>query len=242
MALGRCFRTLPPYKGTAAFGKTKCVPKKLRLRANKGQSLQSKSACSVERKEKEQWIFIPVPAIIDESLFETVQIQLEENKRLKRQRMTGARYLLQGLVVCSLCGYGFCGNTAAGSRKHNYYSCGGTRVYTNRDRMCDIQSVHANMLENMVWEEVKNLLKNPHYLEKEYHRRIKELEHNSTKSEYNQLNSDKHNLENCISRLIDRYTEGLIKKSEFEPRIKSYKKKLFILEQKIFELISNQIQ
>ena len=241
---GSVYRMLknPAYKGMAAFGKTRCVPKKNRLRANKGQSLQSKLVCSVERTAEGQWIFIPVPAMIDESLFETVQAQLEENKRLKRQRMTGVRYLLQGLVVCSLCGYGFCGNTATGSRKHNYYSCGGTRVYTNRDRMCDTQSVHANMLEKLVWEEVKNLLKNPHYLEKEYRRRIKELENNSNKNECNKLNADKIKLENSISRLIDSYTEGLIEKSEFEPRIKSYKKKLFALEQKIFELISNQTQ
>jgi site-specific DNA recombinase len=232
----------PAYKGTAAFGKTKCVPKKSRLRAYKGQSLQSKSVCSVERKEKEEWILIPVPAIIDESLFETVQAQLEENKRLKRQRMTGVRYLLQGLVVCNLCGYGFCGNTATGYRKHNYYSCGGTRVYTNRDRRCDTPSVHANILENIVWEEVKNLLKNPHYLEKEYRRRIKELENNSNKNECDKLNAEKIKLENCISRLIDSYTDSLIEKAEFEPRIKSYKKKLFILEQKIFELISSEIQ
>jgi len=232
----------PAYKGTAAFGKTRCIPKKSRLRANKGQSLQSKSVCSVEQRTNEQWIYIPVPAIIDESLFEAVQAQLEENKRLKRQRITGVRYLLQGLVVCSLCGYGFCGNTATGSRKHNYYSCGGTRVYTNRDRMCNTQSVHADMLEKLVWKEVKNLLKNPYYLEKEYRRRIKELENNSTKNETNKLNFEKIKLENCISRLIDSYTEGLIEKSEFEPRIKSYKKKLFIIEQKIFELISSQTQ
>lgn len=156
----------PAYKGMAAFGKTKSVPKKRRLRPNKGQSLQAKNICSSERTSKEKWIFIPVPVIIDEALFEIVQEQLEENKKLKRQRMTGAKYLLQGLIVCSLCDYGFCGNTATGYRKYNYYSCGGTRVYTNRDRMCGNKSIHADMLENLVLEEVQILLKNPYYLEK----------------------------------------------------------------------------
>jgi site-specific DNA recombinase len=232
----------PAYKGMAAFGKTKAVPKKRRLKPNKGQSLQSKNIYSSERMPKEKWIFIPVPAIIDESLFEIVQEQLEENKKLKRQRMTGVKYLLQGLIVCSLCDYGFCGNTAVGARKYNYYSCGGTRVYTNRDRMCDNKSIHADMLENLVWKEVKILLENPYYLEKEFIRRLKELENDSGKDKYNKLNSEKLKLEKSIERLIDGYTEGVIEKIEFEPRIKIYKKKLYNVQEQLSQLDYNQTQ
>jgi site-specific DNA recombinase len=232
----------PAYKGMAAFGKTKCIPKKHRLRPNKGQSIQSKTTCSIERTSKEQWIYIPVPPIIDPSLFDTVQDQLSENKRLKRQRKTGARYLLQGLMVCSLCGYGYCGNTATGYRKHNYYTCGGTRVYANRDRMCDNASIHADIIEELVWKEVTCLLNNPHYLEKEYHRRIKDLENKSSKTECNKLNSEKLALEKSIARLIDSYTDGFIEKTEFEPRIKSYKKRLLNIEQQLYQLTYNQTQ
>jgi site-specific DNA recombinase len=232
----------PAYKGKAAFGKTKCVPKKRRLRPNKGQPMQSKRDCSIESTPKDQWIHIPVPQIVDESLFEAVQEQLEENKKLKRQRLTGARYLLQGLVVCSLCGYGYHGNTATGTRKHNYYSCGGARVYTNRDRICDNKSIHADILEEIIWKEVKLLLNNPYYVEKEYGRRIKELEKNSNKDEHEKLKSEKLKLEKHITRLIDSYIEGIIEKSEFEPRIKSYKKRLFQAEQKIFQFNYNKTE
>jgi len=241
---GSVYRLLknPAYKGMAAFGKTKCVPKKTRLRPNKGQTAQSRTSVSVERNPKEKWIFIPVPAIVDESLFEIVQEQLEENKRLKRQRLTGARYLLQGLVICNLCGYGYCGNTATGARKHNYYTCGGARVYANRERKCNTQSIHADMLEKVVWEEVKKLLNDPYFLEKEYTRRVDELENKSSKNECEKLNTEKQKIGNCIARLIDSYAEGVIEKSEFEPRVKSYKKRLFNIEQQLFQSLDNKNQ
>ena len=230
------------YKGTAAFGKNKCVPKKLRLRPYKGQPIQPKTSCSIERTPKNKWILIPVPAIVDEVLFEAVQEKLENNKRLKRIRATGARYLLQGLVVCNLCKYGYHGNTARGYHKHNYYSCGGARVYANRDKICNNKSIHANMLDILVWEEVKHLLNNPFYLEKEYQRRKKELEKDYNKTELNKLNTEKLTLEKRIARLIDSYTDELIGKSEFEPRIKKYKQKLSYVDQQLLQLIDKQSQ
>jgi site-specific DNA recombinase len=228
------------YKGLAAFGKSKCVPKKQRLRTIKGHPVQPRTNYSVERIPKEKWIFIPVPAIVDESLFEIVQEQLEVNKRLKRERKTGARYLLQGLVVCNLCGYGYFGNTATGVHKHNYYTCGGTKGYANRERKCNSRSLHANTLEQVVWDEVKNLLNNPYLLEKEYQRRIDELEKKSDKNVGNKLNSEKLKIENSISRLIDSYAEGVIAKIEFEPRVKSYKKRLSNIEQQLFQITHNK--
>jgi site-specific DNA recombinase len=53
----------------------------------------------------EDRVLIPVPAIVSETLFATVQIQLAENRRQARSSPRGARYLLQGLVVCATCGY-----------------------------------------------------------------------------------------------------------------------------------------
>ncbi|MCE3239400.1 MAG: site-specific recombinase, invertase Pin [Gammaproteobacteria bacterium] len=232
----------PAYKGTAAFGKTKRVSRKHRLRPYKGHPIQPKAMGSIEHTPREKWIFIPVPSIIEQTLFEAVQEQLEENKRLKRQRKTGARYLLQGLVVCNLCGYAYFGNTAMRFCKHNYYTCSGARAYPNRDRVCYNPSIRAEALEKLVWEEVKNLLYNPYCLEKEYHRRIKELEKNASKKECNKLHDEKMKIEKCIARLIDSYAEDVIEKSEFEPRVKSYRNRLFNLEQQLSELRYNQTQ
>lgn len=165
----------PAFKGQAAYGKTRCIEKKQLLRPHKGQPAQSKSITSTIRTVKSDWIYIPVPAIVEAELFDKVQLQLEENRRLKRARKTGARYLLQSLVVCLQCGYGYYGNTARGAQKFNYYTCGGTRTYPHREkRRCHAKSVYANELEQIVWDEIIHLLQQPKQLQVEYERRLQE--------------------------------------------------------------------
>jgi site-specific DNA recombinase len=89
----------PAYKGTAAFGKTSVEPLRPRLRAQRGRPMQPKRAVSTQDIPREKWMSIPVPALIDEALFETVQEQVQENQQRARIGQRGARYLLQGLLV-----------------------------------------------------------------------------------------------------------------------------------------------
>ena len=42
---------------------------------------------------------------VDASLFDAVQEQLRENRQRARVQERGAKYLLQGLIVCACCGY-----------------------------------------------------------------------------------------------------------------------------------------
>ena len=67
--------------------------------------MQPKRAHSTQDVPREHWISIPVPALIDAALFETVAEQLQENQQRARVQQRGARYVLQGLLVCSCCGY-----------------------------------------------------------------------------------------------------------------------------------------
>ena len=99
----------PAYKGTAGFGKTRVGALKRPLRAQRGRSLQSRQPHAIEEVPREEWIFVPVPAIIESALYEAVQEQLTENRRRARQGQRGVRYLLQGLLVCKVCGYAYYG-------------------------------------------------------------------------------------------------------------------------------------
>src|SRR5262247_480444 len=90
----------PAYKGEAAFGKTRWTPVGARLRAPRGRPAQSRRGYSGKDAPKEEWITIPVPALVDPALFDAVQDQLEENQRRARIPEKGSRYLLQGLLVC----------------------------------------------------------------------------------------------------------------------------------------------
>jgi site-specific DNA recombinase len=95
----------PAYKGTAAFGKTRSGPfKPQKLRPQRGRPQHPRRPVSRIDTASDDQILIDVPAIVDEALFEAVHSQLEENRRRKRARPPGDRYLLQGLIVCKRCG------------------------------------------------------------------------------------------------------------------------------------------
>jgi transposase len=99
----------PAYKGTAGFGKTRIGALKRPVRAQRGRALQSRQPYASEEVPREEWIFVPVPAIIEAELYDLVQEQLTENRRRARQGQRGVRSLLQGLLGCKVCGYAYYG-------------------------------------------------------------------------------------------------------------------------------------
>ncbi|MDR2609293.1 MAG: recombinase family protein [Rickettsiales bacterium] len=64
----------PTYTGQAAFGKLKRVKRR-------GKNKQKVSICYTDENS---WIYIPVPKIVDEGLFNKVQKQLGENRKRAR--------------------------------------------------------------------------------------------------------------------------------------------------------------
>jgi site-specific DNA recombinase len=89
----------PAYLGQAAFGKTREIPRQAQLlRPLRGKQPQPRRTTSTRDIDSQQWIHIPVPALVEESLFTAVAEQWAENRQHARQRQRGARYLLQGLV------------------------------------------------------------------------------------------------------------------------------------------------
>ncbi len=224
----------PAYKGQAAFGKTKSGPKLPVIRPQKNATNHSRSHRSVCGTDKKDWIYIPVPAIIDADLFAVAQEQLKDNRKLARVRQHGATTLLQGLVVCSRCRYAYCGmavkirrRTDPKQSQHNYYRCTGTQHYhSDGNRVCDNKSIRTDVLDTVVWEEVKILLNDPNRLIHEYRRRMEELEKSPQDQTIEFLEKQQNKLKNSISRLIDSYTQGHISKEEFEPRIKVLRQNL----------------
>lgn len=234
----------PAYKGTAAFGKTKIIPRAARTREYKQLYGQPKHHYSVCTAEKERWIYIPVPAIIDTATFEAVQEQLEENRKRARAYPKGSIYLLQGLTVCQCCHYSYYGKPVRNKRgkridSYAYYRCFGTDGYRfGGTKVCHNKQIRTDVLETAVWEEVRCLLKNPVRIFNEYHRRIEELDKDPLDQTKETLVKQENKLKRGIDRLIDSYAQEYIEKEEFEPRIKAMKQRLKIIEeqkQQIFD-------
>ena len=225
----------PAYKGEAAFGKTVIEPLRPRLRAQRGRPLQPKHAYSHRDVPSEQWMSIPVPALVDAALFDVVQEQLQENRQRARVPQRGAKYLLQGLIVCTCCGYAYYGKALSPSarkyheRSYAYYRCVGSDAYRfGGVRLCWNKQLRTDLVDEAVWEEVCRLLSHPERLEQEYRRRL--VREEQTPDELSSLEARMGRLRQGIARLIDSYAEGLIDKAEFEPRIARMRERLMQIE------------
>jgi site-specific DNA recombinase len=231
----------PAYKGMAAFGKTRIGPMRPRLRPQRNGSRQPRRPIYVQDQPPEEWIYIPVPALVDADLFAAVQEQLAENRQRARQGKRGASYLLQGLLVCDQCGYAYYGkrvsnSTAKGKkRRYAYYRCLGTDAYRfGGERICDNLQVRTDKLDQLVWDEVCDLLQDGQCLQQEYERR-RHTPHQE-RDELTSAQAQMAKVRQGIARLIDSYTAGYIEKLEFEPRITRFRQRLSDLEQKAQEI------
>lgn len=222
----------PAYKGAAVYGRTQKGPVRTPLRPRRGAPAFPRRGKSVYPVDPEQWIHVPVPRIVSDEMFDAVQEQIQENRRRMRRRREGARWLLQGLTVCKCCGYAYYGKTTAtkanGTKyKYAYYRCVGSDRYRYEGvRTCDNRMVRKHMLEDAVWKEIEKLLSDPHHLRAEFERRAK----GSNPKDNSEYRARTHKLRRAIQRLIDSYAEGLIEKSEFEPRIRDQRARLARLE------------
>ena len=225
----------PAYRGNAIFGKTRIGPKRPRLRAQKGRPEQPRRPHSVYDVPNDQGIPIAVPAIVSDDLFAAVGERLEENRKRNRQSQRGARYLLQGLIVCGRCDYAFYGKPVSikagkGKRRdYAYYRCVGTDAYRfGGERVCHNKQVRTDLLDEAVWKDVCSLLENPARVEQEYQRRLKRGPGNAKDDEH--LPARIQKVKRGIARLVDAYEDGLLEKSDFEPRIRRARERLAALE------------
>ncbi len=227
----------PAYQGAAAFGKTRQEPLRPRLRAQRNRPVQPRRAVSTSAVPSEDWITIPVPALVEPAVFAAVQEQLRENKRHARQSRRGALYLLQGLLQCQHCGYAFYGKRLSPSarkgkpRAYAYYRCLGTDAYRfGGERLCHNTQVRTDLLDLAVWREVCTLLAHPERLAEEYRRRL-QPETRTKRTPLSTVEGQISKLRQGVARLIDSYAEGLIDKGEFAPRVTRLRQRLARLEE-----------
>src|SRR3954452_1957472 len=224
------------YAGLAVLGKNASVPWRPPLRPARGRAGVPKRPSRQIPAPPERWITIPVPAIIDEGLFESAREQLAENRRRNRQRLAGVRYLLQGLLVCHKCGYAFCGRwqplyPREAGRGYHYYRCCGTE--SNRfdgRRRCDARVVAVAALDAAVWAEVRRLLEAPARVLSERRRRPEAARAGPRRLAGEAGERRLASLRRGIGRLIDGYAEGLIDKAELEPRLAALRRRVAELE------------
>jgi len=68
---------------------------------------------------RDEWIEIPVPALIDPAMFEAARGQRDENRSRRRDGEPSQRWLLQALTVCQRCGHAYYVKKAPRSRTYD---------------------------------------------------------------------------------------------------------------------------
>jgi site-specific DNA recombinase len=234
----------PAYKGSAAFGKTRLVPRQPQLRPRRGQPEVPRRPYSVARPQTPP-LSVPVPALVSEDDFAAVAVQLAENQQRHRQRRAGARYLLQGLLVCGACGYGWHGLSRVSGRsgRCSYYRCSGCQATgVEPSGRCRARQLRAATVENAVWADVCSLLRHPQKIEEEYQQRLQDKPGQAEHRGLEPLTRVIAKVKRSISRLIDLYSDGLLDKEELEPRLKAAKERLSKLEAEAQSLSAQSAQ
>jgi site-specific DNA recombinase len=151
--------TNPAYKGQAASGRLRTTPARQRKSAlepiGKGMSTTAHPS--------EEWIIVPVPALVAAEQFDLVQRRLAANQRSAR-RSTTHPYLLRGLVSCGVCRLSCSGVTrTATDTRYRYYRCLGkqARVSSGRSSCCPARFIPATQLDELVWADLCAVLQHP---------------------------------------------------------------------------------
>jgi site-specific DNA recombinase len=200
------------YTGTAYMFRYRRIESSIHAKASAYRKHKNdrKSA-----RPREDWIGIPVPAIIDQVIWSKAQNLLTQNARLSKRNNNKNNYLLRGLVVC-----GLCGSMASGyvSHKSTYYSCRAKRGNNITSIPHDeVVQVKHKSFDDKVWAGLSELLGNPENLKEQLEKRLMAKRENSPSSQSTiEFDKDLNKLALQENRILDAYREDIITLEELK--------------------------
>ena len=210
------------YRGVACFGKTRASARTRVMRPQRRRGVTTPNMTAGHERPREEWIEIPVPALVTEESFARAQELLHENK-IRSRRRTIAPSVVQGLVSCAKCGYAFSRtSTQTSARKIHYYKCIGSDGWRKLGGpVCDNGGfVRQELLDQIVWAEVIRLLEEPALLQQELDRRLVAARASDpTRKREQSLQRELTHVGKGIERLLNAYQEGLLSIEQLRERM-----------------------
>src|SRR5258708_2111064 len=210
------------YRGVACFGKTRACARTRVMRPQRRRGVTTTNMTAGHERPREEWIEIPVPALVTEESFARAQELLHENK-IRSRRRTIAPSVVQGLVSCAKCGYAFSRTSPQTSaRKIHYYKCIGSEGWRKLGGpVCDNGGfVRQELLDQIVWAEVIRLLEEPALLQQELDRRLVAARASDpTRKREQSLQRELTHVGKGIERLLNAYQEGLLSIEQLRERM-----------------------
>jgi len=234
----------PAYCGKACYGKTEHAERQRitkPLRARGGFMVRNGSN---REKPREEWIEIPVPAIISQDTFDIAQERLKSNK-LHSQRNTKVETLLQGMMVCSECGYSLYRTYSETSAKNRiyYYRCFGSDPYRFEGvRKCNCKPLRQDYVDNIVWQQIVELLEDPMLIQREVEKRVEETRKTSPVLKQKEaILRQRNKLSQSMDKLLDAYQEGLITIGQLRIRMPELQKRVNTTEKELENLKNHEL-
>src|SRR5438309_648480 len=212
----------PAYRGLACFGKTRASARTRVMRPQRRRGVTSRSTTAGHERAREEWIEIPVPALVTEESFARAQELLYHNK-IRSRRRTIAPSVVQGLVSCAKCGYAFSRtSTQTSARKIHYYKCIGSDSWRKLGGpVCDNgRFIRQEILDQIVWAEVIRLLEDPTLIQQELDRRLVAARASDpTRKREQSLQRELTHVGKGVERLLNAYQEGLLSIEQLRERM-----------------------
>jgi site-specific DNA recombinase len=212
----------PAYRGTASFGKTRVAGRVRVTRALRRRADFVSSDCGGHERPHDEWIEIPVPALVSEESFGRAQ-ELRHKNKIHSRRRTITPSIVQGLVSCQKCGYAFSRtSTRTSARKIHYYKCIGSDGWRKLGGpVCDNgRFVRQDLLDQIVWAEVVRLLEDPTLIQQELDRRLLAARSSDpTKKREQSAQKELIRITNNIERILTAYQEGLLSLEQLRERM-----------------------
>jgi site-specific DNA recombinase len=197
------------YTGTAYFGKTeKSEIQTERTVRYKTKGKIVKSIKVRKSRSKELWDPLSVPQFISENDFEIAQVVLRKNQELA-SRNTKEPSILQGLLVCGICGCSYYKKRRVKDGVNNTrYTCHSHLLKEKKG--CGNRSLQQPILDKLVWDNIIELLKNPVLMQEEIDRRCAEgVAHKpDIELRIKELKRDAKQIEKAHNKLLDAYQDG----------------------------------
>ncbi|MGI6649585.1 MAG: recombinase family protein [Bacillota bacterium] len=185
-------------------------------------------------------INIPIPVIIEMQEFEKAQQIAKERKIMSQPAGSYKKYLLRGLIKCGICGSSYNG-TSCNKGKFFYYRCNHRKKLPG-NATCNSPGLPAEIIENIIWDEIKNFFANPRRLAKEVAEYLEQETVNPVNldEELHQIREAQKTLAQEKKKLLDLFAKGVVSESDILSNIEERNRDLKTLENREKQLLKQQ--
>jgi len=197
-------------------------------------------------RPREEWIEIPIPAIIDEATLEAVAATARDNSSYSPRRTEPDTFLLRRLLRCDHCQVKLnCYRARRNQATTRYYLCPHRDPWRagGAEHRCPERRVRADELDTFVFDQVRQLLARPELLtaaETALAAHTPAPDDELLTAQLARLQRRLHNAHTERGRVADLYQAGAIDNAEMRRRSREIDTRSRRLEQELQALIARQ--